>query len=305
MKKMTKLGLSLAISALTVTALVVPATTMNRFASPVEATAKQTVKKKEQVLITTSGLNLRTGASVKHKVIKVIPKAKEVTLLKKSGSWSQVRYGKTSGWVNASYLKPKGVSVVKSTKTVKTPGYPAPVSKIKGAKYAEGVLIVNKQFGLPSTYNPGVNPLAKKAAQDMTLQAKKKGITLKTISEYRSYSYQAQLFKRYSNAHGVKKAERFSARPGHSEHQTGLAFDFGGTNQKYWLESSFGKTAEGKWLANNAHTFGFVLRYPQNKENMTGYMYEPWHFRYVGSEMATKIKKSGLTMEEYFKLVKK
>src|SRR5690606_25707577 len=119
---------------------------------------------------------------------------------------------------------------------------------------------------------------------------------------YRSYSYQSNLYNRYVRSHGKTEADRFSARPGHSEHQTGLAFDFGGKNQAHWLEKSFEGTKEGKWLLANAHKYGFILRYPKGKEKITGYIYEPWHYRYVGSKKASEIKNSKLTMEEYFKV---
>lgn len=298
-KTMTKLGVYLGVSVVALTAVLSPLASSVGLVTPVEATAKKVVS-----LVTVTDLNLRAGASAQHKVLKIVPKSKTVKLIKTSGSWSNVTYGKTSGWVNSSYLKKAGASAT-TTAVVSPKVYAAPVSNVKGAKYVQGVLIANKQYRLPSNYSPGVNSTAQKAVNDMTAQARKEGVVLTTISSYRSYSYQAQLFKNYSYSHGVKEAERFSARPGTSEHQTGLAFDFGGTNRVHWLEESFGTTKEGKWLVSNAHKYGFVLRYHQNKEKITGYMYEPWHFRYVGSQMATKIKSSGLTMEEYFNIVKK
>lgn len=275
----------------------------------VEAKVNETVKtkktvKKETFLYTTANVNLRKGASLKKPVIEVIPKSNKVTLVTTSGSWSKVKYGKHTGWVTSSLLKKKSKNLQSSLPN-NNHTYVAPISHVKGAKYVNGVLIVNKSFGLPSNYNPGVDATAQKAVNDMTLKAKSEGVTLKTISAFRSYSYQKELFQKYSKRSGVKQAERYSARPGYSEHQTGLAFDFGGENQSHWLKTSFGETFEGKWLLKNADTFGFVLRYQPKKEKITGYMYEPWHFRYVGTDMATKIKQSGLTMEEYFHIVKK
>ncbi|HSI68185.1 MAG TPA: D-alanyl-D-alanine carboxypeptidase family protein [Planococcus sp. (in: firmicutes)] len=178
------------------------------------------------------------------------------------------------------------------------PKYPAPSTNTPG-KYVNGILVVNKVYALPSTYNPGINSLAQKGVNAMVAAAKSEGVYLSVISSYRSYSYQATLYNNYVKRDGQAAADRYSARPGHSEHQTGLAFDFGGTNQAYWLKSSFEDTKEGKWLAVNAHKFGFILRYPKGKESITGYMFEPWHFRYVGSGESSKIKASGKTLEEY------
>lgn len=178
------------------------------------------------------------------------------------------------------------------------PKYPAPSTNTPG-KYAGGLLVVNKVYALPSTYNPGIIPVAQKGVDAMVSAAKANGVYLSVISSYRSYSYQKTLYENYVKRDGQAAADRYSARPGHSEHQSGLAFDFGGTNQNHWLESSFADTAEGRWLAANAHKYGFILRYPKGKESITGYMFEPWHFRYVGSGEAPKIKASGKTLEEY------
>lgn len=179
-----------------------------------------------------------------------------------------------------------------------SPKYPAPSTNTPG-KYAGGLLVVNKVYALPSTYNPGIIPVAQKGVDAMVSAAKANDVYLSVISSYRSYSYQKTLYENYVKRDGQAAADRYSARPGHSEHQSGLAFDFGGTNQNHWLESSFADTAEGRWLAANAHKYGFILRYPKGKESITGYMFEPWHFRYVGSGEAPKIKASGKTLEEY------
>lgn len=240
--------------------------------------------------VTTDRLNMRTGASTKYKIITTIPKGKTVTYVSKSGSWYKVKYGSKTGWVSSAYLKKPGTAAEK---------YPAPSTNTPG-KYVDGVLIVNKKYSLPSTYNPGINSTAQKALNAMVADAKKQKVYLSTVSSYRSYWYQNTLYNNYVKKHGKAKADRFSARPGYSEHQTGLAFDFGGTNQKHWFEESFASTKEGKWLASNAHKYGFHLRYQKGKESVTGYMYEPWHFRYLGQDMATKVKTSGKTLEEYF-----
>ena len=178
------------------------------------------------------------------------------------------------------------------------PKYAAPSTNTPG-KYVKGILVVNKVYALPSTYNPGINPLAQKGVNDMVAAAKSQGVYLSILSSYRSYSYQATLYNNYVARDGQAAADRYSARPGHSEHQTGLAFDFGGTNQYHNFKSTFADTKEGKWLAGNAHKYGFFLRYPKGKESITGYMFEPWHFRYVGSGESPLIKASGKTLEEY------
>lgn len=178
------------------------------------------------------------------------------------------------------------------------PKYPAPATNTPG-KYVKDILVVNKVYSLPSTYNPGVISIAQKGVNAMVAAAKTESVYLSVISSFRSYSYQSTLYNNYVKRDGKAAADRYSARPGHSEHQTGLTFDFGGTNQAYWLTSSFAGTKEGKWLAANAHKYGFILRYPNGKENLTGYMFEPWHFRYVGSGESPKIKSSGKTLEEY------
>ncbi len=159
--------------------------------------------------------------------------------------------------------------------------------------YINGILIANKTYKLPASYAPGVDKTAEQALQKMIDGAKKDGINLFLKSGYRSYATQETLYNNYVARDGVAAADRYSARPGHSEHQTGLAFDLNS------LEQSFGETAEGKWLAENCHKYGFIIRYPKDKEYVTGYMYEPWHVRYLGEEISEKVYNSGLCLEEY------
>lgn len=134
--------------------------------------------------------------------------------------------------------------------------------------------------------------------EKLVAAARAAGVTLRVGSGYRSYATQASLFASYARRHGEAEASRFSSRPGHSEHQSGLAVDFAGANQTCWVDDCFERTAAGKWLAAHAHEYGFILRYPKGKESITGYQYEPWHFRYVGRELAGALHQSGLTMEE-------
>lgn len=182
-------------------------------------------------------------------------------------------------------------------------GYAVVKGEVSEPTYIDGVLVANKKYPLPKTYNPGEDPEAKKPMDQMVLAAKDAGFSIVAFSSFRSYEYQQGLYDRYVARDGQEKADRYSARPGHSEHQTGLAFDVGEVGREdLWLTSKFGETAAGKWLAENAHQYGFILRYPKGKEAITGFMYESWHFRYLGVELATKVHASGLTLEEYLNI---
>lgn len=166
---------------------------------------------------------------------------------------------------------------------------PEPV-EIDGVTYVGGVLLVNKQYSIPREYGDGIDTAAytayarmKKASQyDMTI-----------VSGYRSYAKQESTFNYWCSIDGFEVASTYSAQPGQSEHQTGLAMDITS------LYTSYGDTAEGKWLAENCHKYGFIIRYPQNKEHITGYMYEPWHVRYLGTSTAKLVHDSGLCLEEF------
>ncbi len=182
-------------------------------------------------------------------------------------------------------------------------------------------VVVNKQHSLnPTSYAPNdlVVPdvplrLAASAEQmhirkeleapmkTMFADAKTAGFTLALGSGYRSYSYQKTLYDGYVRTMGQAEADRTSARPGHSEHQTGLAFDVEVTGAKCHLEKCLGETADGKWIAANAYKYGFIVRYTETKEDVTGYDYEPWHLRYVGVELAAELHKQNVeTLEEFF-----
>jgi D-alanyl-D-alanine carboxypeptidase len=130
--------------------------------------------------------------------------------------------------------------------------------------------------------------------------AREDDVMLVARSGYRSYATQTALYNSYVNSYGQEYADKYSARPGTSEHQTGLAMDITAESINFQLDDSFGKTKEGLWLADNAHRYGFVIRYPEGMEGITGYFYEPWHVRYLGVRLATNIYKSGLTLEEYY-----
>ncbi|MEW4309277.1 cell wall-binding repeat-containing protein [Rossellomorea marisflavi] len=129
----------------------------------------------------------------------------------------------------------------------------------------------------------------------------KDNVKLYAQSGYRSYDRQAELYNYYKRTYGEKYASRISAKPGTSEHQTGLAMDVTSPSVGYDLVEKFANTKEGKWVAKNAHKYGFIIRYPKGKENETGYAYEPWHLRYVGKDAAKEIYSKNITFEKYVK----
>ncbi|MCM1329746.1 MAG: D-alanyl-D-alanine carboxypeptidase family protein [Ruminococcus sp.] len=167
------------------------------------------------------------------------------------------------------------------------------VSATPGLTYFDGILVVNKTYALPADYAPGVNAEAQAAFDEMQADAAIEGLNIYISSGFRSYDYQAGLYQRYVDKDGKAEADRYSARPGHSEHQTGLAFDLNS------IDFSFADTAEGEWVSQNCYKYGFIIRYPADKEDVTGYMWEPWHIRYLGKETAKSVYDSGLCLEEY------
>lgn len=187
-------------------------------------------------------------------------------------------------------------SSVTATLEVNVVGEDWQISVLDGVYYIQNILLVNKTYPLPATFDFGVNQEAKKAFDTMQKAAEAEGIALKIVSGYRSYEKQSSVYANYSKAYGSEAADTFSARPGHSEHQSGLAFDLNS------VSDSFADTTEAKWLEANCASYGFIIRYPKGKEAQTGYKYEPWHVRFVGCEMAQKIFQSGLCLEEYFSL---
>ncbi len=196
-----------------------------------------------------------------------------------------------------------------------------------GIKYIENeenmLVLANKDFSLQPTYTPPdlVRPnvtfsfgeqqvekaqLRKDAAkglEEMFAAANKDGKKLFAVSGYRSYKRQQEVFQAEVNAKGDQKAREAVAYPGTSEHQTGLAMDISSESQSYELTEAFGNTPEGKWLQENAHNYGFILRYMKGREDITKYQYESWHYRYVGKDAATIIYKNNWTLEEFFEQV--
>lgn len=167
---------------------------------------------------------------------------------------------------------------------------------VNGVTYIDGVLIANKTYSLPSSYGNGLTKDTMSAFNKMKADATDLGLNIYISSGYRSYYDQKYIYENYVKRDGKEEADTYSARAGHSEHQTGLAFDLNTIN------AAFAKTEEGKWVSQNCYKYGLVLRYPEGKSDITGYIYESWHLRYVGIELATKLYNDGdwLTLEEYY-----
>ena len=184
-------------------------------------------------------------------------------------------------------------------------------------------VVANKQRQLsPKDYTPTdlVTPnIPLAATTDMEKQVRKEaatalealvaagakdGVKLNLQSGYRSFNFQTSLYNRYVREQGQSVADTQSARPGYSEHQTGFAADLGSVGHPECdVEACFGSTSEGKWLAANGYKFGFIIRYPQGMDAITGYIYEPWHVRYVGTALAAELhRKNVATLEEFFNL---
>lgn len=177
------------------------------------------------------------------------------------------------------------------------------------------LVIVNKYNKLPSSYVPNdlvslsdtpgasssvnyqLRKIAAEAFTKMYNDAKKDGHILTPFSAYRSYSRQNELYAGYVSRDGAELADTYSARPGHSEHQTGLAIDVQSKNEVMKLNDS-----DYKWVEDNSYKYGFIIRYPQGKIDITGYMYEDWHLRYIGIEHATKVHELNITYDEYYDL---
>jgi len=246
-------------------------------------------------IIFISGVMLMMGCSVQSKAVGESKTSRVITIPDKK--------------MNVEAFTVTKATTSAKTNAIQTVGNPTSIS-----------VMVNKTNSLPKGYRPKdlVRPkvkflfgnqklekalLRKPAAQaleKMFKAAAAQKITLYGASGFRSYETQDALFKREVAQYGRKKAEMAVALPGTSEHQTGLAMDITAAGVQYHTVEKFANTKEGIWLAKHAHEFGFILRYPKGKENITKYEFEPWHFRYVGVKVATAIYKKHITLEEYY-----
>ena len=193
----------------------------------------------------------------------------------------------------------KDITTTKSSK-----GYT--IKNDRGVTYIGDTIIVNKTYSLPSSFAPNnlesingyikIVDFAKKAFDELKSDAKAAGLNIYASSGYRSYQDQEYIYNNYVRMDGQEAADTYSARAGFSEHQTGLVLDLN------TVDISFDNTNESNWLRDNSYKYGFIIRYPKGKENITGYTYEPWHIRYVGKNLAKEIYNNGdyLTLEEYF-----
>ena len=189
-----------------------------------------------------------------------------------------------------------------------------------GITYIDGVMVVNKTYSVPKNIYPVdaikcvdgnrndqiLNKTTCTAAQEMIEAAKKDGVTLYIASGFRSYATQNSLWTGRKNSNGIAFADSGTARPGYSEHHTGLGFDMCGSGNGC-ITSEYANTTGAKWMNANAYKFGLILRYPNGKTDETGYKYESWHFRYVGKELAEKLYNNGdwITLENYFGITSK
>lgn len=179
------------------------------------------------------------------------------------------------------------------------------------------LIFANKKHKLPDGYVPSdlvsltvataygdvqMKQEASDAMTNMFSAANAEGVYPVVTTAYRSEDFQSQLYNGYVERDGQEAADTYSSRPGYSDHQTGLAADISCESNSYYLNQDFENTAEGQWLAQHAHEYGFVMRYPKDKQDITGYMYEPWHFRYIGVEEATALYNTdpNETMEEFY-----
>ncbi len=180
-------------------------------------------------------------------------------------------------------------------------------------------VLINKDFSLPSDYVPAdltipdipfsftsysekkmMRAEASSALEDLFEAASKAGLNLYGVSGYRSYQRQLTIYNKNLAENGLERTSQYSAMAGYSEHQSGLAIDVSTISINNRLDVTFSGTPEGRWLAENCWKYGYIIRYPEGKSNITGYAYEPWHIRYVGEELAKELTENNLTMEEYY-----
>lgn len=237
-------------------------------------------------------------------VIFLLPQNNKNKLIKNTTN-NKIENNESKKVDNTKYDMKDGEQYISKTKTNMN------LTKYNGAYYVDGIMIVNKSYALDSSYQPqnpykeitsdylyGPEYLDKTVMEkflSMQKDASNLGYELKISSGYRSYKVQVDLYNNYAARDGKDAADTYSARAGYSEHQSGLCFDLNGTN------ANFLETETGKWVNEHAANYGFILRFPKNKEAETGYNYEAWHFRYVGEELAKKLYNNGdwISLEEY------
>lgn len=216
----------------------------------------------------------------------------DVILELKKGEYLET-YGSEDIWTKINYKNQVGY--VKSENLENA-------SKDNKFKVVDGLLIVNKAYSLPEDYDPGLKEDVEKSFNLMKSEMARDGLDIKIISGYRSYKDQEKTYNSQVKAYGKEEADRVAAKPGFSEHQTGYALDLFTNDDSVTVSNSFDSTREAEWLEKNSYKYGFILRYPKDKEEITGYAHESCHFRYVGPELAKKLFETGQTIEEYYNI---
>lgn len=276
---------------------------------------KYKLKKKVKVLLTfiicitiiTSVIVISTTKDTTKKVL--TPEQKEIKKMKKIPYYKEKNKKRYLAYQEEKKDLPIEDVVMHVNIGIDKPYY---TNTKKATNLNETPLLVNKYYYLTEDYVPenleeislsyarsGMQLVheAKEAFETLSEEAKKEGMNIIAMSSYRSYEYQVDLYNRYVETDGKEAADTYSARAGYSEHQTGLAVDVYNKELPY---TSFEQTEEFTWMQENAYKYGFILRFPKDKVNITGYQYESWHYRYVGEEVAEYIHKNNLTLEEYY-----
>lgn len=276
---------------------------------------KYKLKKKVKVLLTfiicitiiTSVIVISTTKDTNKKVL--TPEQKEIKKMKKIPYYKEKNKKRYLAYQEEKKDLPIEDVVMHVNIGIDKPYY---TNTKKATNLNKTTLLVNKYYYLTEDYVPenleeislsyarsGMQLVheAKEAFETLSEEAKKEGMNIIAMSSYRSYEYQVDLYNRYVETDGKEAADTYSARAGYSEHQTGLAVDVYNKELPY---TSFEQTEEFTWMQENAYKYGFILRFPKDKVNITGYQYESWHYRYVGEEVAEYIHKNNLTLEEYY-----
>lgn len=257
----------------------------------------------EGMILTDGSINVRAEPNTNSERLTQLRDGTHIFILIQENGWSYVLAGDVEGWV--------------SNIAIKEIPYDS-TQKYEVVNPDDLLVLVNKTYRLPSDYEPDdliipdvpfpfdgspewkhLRREAAHALEDVFAAAKEEGLEIYATSGYRSFAIQKQLFPNNVKNRGFEKANETSAFPGESEHQTGLAIDVSSRAIGFRLTPAFGETAEGKWVHDNAHKFGYIIRYEEGTVDTTGYTYEPWHLRYVGQKAAREIKEQGVTLEKY------
>lgn len=257
----------------------------------------------EAMVISNSDVTITESSDPNSKIVDELSLGSHVFVMEEAENRTRIHSEDGVGWVH-------------TTTITRIPYDSSKKQVVKNPQYL--LVLVNKQYKLPSDYQPQnlvvpnvpfsfsgtpekkyMTSEAAKALEEMFAEGERNGVQLVAASGYRSFTTQQQLFTSYVLRDGYEIANQFSAFPGESEHQTGLAMDVTSREVNLDITRAFGETKEGKWIQEYAHNFGFIIRYSEENEAITGYNYEPWHLRYVGKEVAQTIHEQNITFDEY------